>query len=250
MSNKELKYKSLNTYSFNDLKKMAKNMDLLSKKSKQGYIEEITKAFDDYNEYKTEKLDKYKKIKQLGNKGKEGITYLVQDRKGKEFAMKTFRKTKSSVTLKQEYYLQKKAASVGIAPRVVEYDTVHKYIVMEKMDEHLSDLISSQKGKLLMYQQQDIIDIYKKLDEVGVFHADSNILNYMLKGKRLYIIDFGFAKELSPRLLKKLGTNTPNIRLMTLGLIIKLKELNCNSNSWKQLKKYVSSEDINRFQIE
>ena len=101
-------YTLLKNYSFSELKKMAKEMNLDSKKSKSEYIKDIQEAFQDYENYKTKKIDKYTRIRQLGNKGKEGTTYLVKDTKDREFAMKTFRKTKSSNTLKMEYILQKR----------------------------------------------------------------------------------------------------------------------------------------------
>lgn len=242
-------YSLLEKASYGELKKMAKDMDISSKKSRLEYITEIQNAFNEYENYKINKIDKYTRIRQLGNKGKEGTTYLVLD-KEKEFAMKTFRKTKSSNTLKNEYYLQKQASKAGIAPRVVEYDSVSKYIVMEKMDTHLVDLMKKQKGNLLKYQQLEIIDIFKKLDNIGVFHGDSNILNYMLKDKKIYLIDYGFAKEITPKLCKKLGTNSPNIKIMTLGLILKLKELKCPPSAWKYLKREISNEDIKNFQID
>jgi len=235
---------------FSDLKKMAKEMDLPSRRSKSEYITDIQKAFGEYEHYKSDKVDKYTRIRQLGNKGKEGTTYLVRDNKDREFAMKTFRKTKSSNTLKNEYYLQKQAAKAGIAPRVVEYDSVSKYIVMERMDMHLADVMKKQKGNLLRGQQYQIIEIYEKLDKVGVFHADSNILNYMIKGKNIYLIDYGFAKEITPRLCKKLGTDTPNMRMMLLGLVLKLKEMKCPSSAWKYLRKHISDEELERFEIE
>jgi tRNA A-37 threonylcarbamoyl transferase component Bud32 len=186
----------------------------------------------------------------LGNKGKEGTTYLVRDVNDREFAMKTFRKTKSSNTLKNEYTLQKMASKVGIAPRVVEYDSVSKYIVMEKMDVHLVDLMKKQQGNLLRWQQKQILEIFDKLDKVGVFHADSNILNYMMKGKKIYLIDFGFSKEITTRLCKKLGTKYPNMRMMTLGLVLKLKDMKCPPSSWKYLRRHISEEELDRFHIE
>ena len=99
-------------------------------------------------------------------------------------------------------------------------------------------------------QQYQILDIFEKLDSVGIFHADSNILNYMIKNKKIYIIDFGFSKEINEKLIKKLGTSTPNIRMMTLGLVLKLRELNCPSSSWKYLKRRISEEEIEQFKIE
>ena len=243
-------YSLLEKSTFGELAKMAKEMGLPSKRSKAEYISDIQGAFGEYEKYKSHKLDKYTRIRQLGNKGKEGVTYLVTDNKEREFAMKTFRKTKSSNTLKSEYTLQKLAASAGVAPRVVEYDSVSKYIVMEKMDTHLIDIIKKNKGHLSRMYQIQIIELFQKLDTIGVFHADSNILNYMLKNKKIYLIDYGFAKEINSKLTRKLGTETPNLKFMTLGLVLKLKELNCDSSSWKHFKKYISTNDIGKFKID
>ena len=240
---------SLEKLSFSELKKMCKEMSLHDNKSRHDCILNISKAFKEYEIYKENKIDKYTKIKQLGNKGKEGITFLVKNKNNNEFAMKTFKKTKSSNTLKLEYSLQKIASSVGVSPRVVEYDTVSKYIVMEKMTDHLVDVIQKQKCILNKSQQLQIIDIYEKLDKVNVFHGDSNILNYMLKDNKIYIIDFGFSKEINEKLIAKLGTKTPNLHIMTLGFIIKLKELKFNPISWKYLKKYIPTENLIKFNI-
>lgn len=243
-------YSLLEKTSHSELKKMAKEMDLPSHKSRSGYISDIQGAFSEYENYKTKKVDEYTRISQLGNKGKEGTTYLVRDSRNREFAMKTFRKTKSSNTLKNEYLLQKQASKAGIAPRVVEYDSVSKYIVMEKMDLHLVDLMKKQKGNLLRNQQMQILEIFEKLDEAKVFHADSNILNYMIKGPKIYLIDYGFSKEITTRLCKKLGTDQPNTRIMTLGLVLKLMEMKCPPSAWKYLKRKISDDEIKRFNIE
>ena len=242
-------YSLLENTNFGELKKMAKDMGLKSRRSKSEYISDIRDAFGEYEQYKTKKIDKYTRIRQLGNKGKEGTTYLVRDIKDREFAMKTFRKTKSSTTLKNEYSLQKIASKAGIAPRVVEYDSVSKYIIMERMDIHLVDIMKKQQGNLLLWQQKQIIDIFRKLDDVKVFHADSNILNYMMKGKKIYLIDFGFSKEITPRLCNKLGTDCPNMTMMTLGLILKLKEMRCPESSWKYLKCHLPKEELEKFNI-
>lgn len=242
-------YDTLNKCSFQELKKMAKDMGLKLKKSKKEYIQDITSAFKEYENYKKNKIDKYKKIKQLGNKGKDGITYLVENDKQKIYAMKTFKKSKSSNKIKLEYALQKKAALVGVSPRVVEFDTVSNYIVMEKMSHHLIEDMNNQDKTLSKNQQLRILDIYRKLDNIGVFHDDSNILNYMIKDDQIYIIDFGFSKQIDERLIKKLGTKNPNLNIMTLDLIIKLKELNYNPYSWKYLKNVLSEHSINKLKF-
>ena len=71
----------------------------------------------------------------------------------------------------------------------------------------------------------------------------------MLKDNNIYIIDFGFSKEINSKLIRKLGTDSPNLRIMTLGFILKLKELNCNPLSWSLLKLYISPNEIQRFKI-
>ena len=165
----------------------------------------MLKCFKEYEKYKKEKVDKYVKIKQLGEKGKEGTTFLVKTIDGNEYAMKTFKKTKSSDRLRKEAYLQEKASEFNITPKIIEIDTISKYIVMEKLDEHLIDKMKKQDGNLTENQQKQIIKIFKFLDKAKVFHADSNILNYMFKGKKLYIIDFGMSQLIDEKLIKKLG---------------------------------------------
>ena len=159
--------------------------------------------------------------------------------------MKTFRKHKSPITLKQEVKLQKIAGKAGISPQVIDKDLVSKYIVMTKMDYHLIDVMKKQKGILKQIQQKQILEIFKKLDEIGIFHADANILNYMIKDGKIYIIDFGMSKIIDDGLIKKLGTSTPNLNIMTLGLVLKLKELGCPSESYKTLKKLYQTKIFN-----
>jgi tRNA A-37 threonylcarbamoyl transferase component Bud32 len=240
-------YSQLENYSYIELKNLAQSMDLPIKRNKVGLIEEITNAFKEYETYKRTKIDKYQRFEQLGEKGKEGTTYLVKTKDGSEYAMKTFRKQKSSSNLCKEAELQKMAADLGASPNVIDIDTVSKYIVMEKMDKHLVDLIKQQEGSLSKQQQKQIISIYKKLDKAGVFHGDANLLNYMFKGNKLYIIDFGMAKEITIALVKKLGTETPNIQIMTLGFALKLREMKCPPQSYEYIISYLSHEQRLQF---
>jgi tRNA A-37 threonylcarbamoyl transferase component Bud32 len=241
-------YENLNELNYFQLKTMAIEMGLKVRRSKKDLIISISKAFDEYNEYKKDKLDKYKKSEKLGE-GKEGTTYIVKTKSGNKYAMKTFRKQKSSKNLRKEAELQQIAASVGISPNVVDIDTVSKYIVMDLLDRHLWEDVVKKKGLLEKTYQKQIISIFKKLDECGVFHADANVLNYMIKGKKLYIIDFGMAKQITSELKKKLKTNSPNMTFMTLGLILKLKEMNCMRESYSYLARYISDTDRKKFEI-
>jgi predicted Ser/Thr protein kinase len=104
---------------YEDLKNIAKDMDIEIPRSKDKLIDSMIKCFEEYEKYKKNKIDKYEKIKQLGEKGKEGITYLVKTSKGKEYAMKTFKKSKSSSKLKKEAKLQEMASEYGVAPKII-----------------------------------------------------------------------------------------------------------------------------------
>lgn len=244
-----MNYEQLDEYTFGQLKDMAGKMDIPIKRSKLLLVNEIKDALKEYEHYKHTKLDKYERKGQLGNKGKEGITYLVETRKGKEYAMKTFRKQKSSATLRKEAELQKRAATQDAAPNVIDIDTVSKYIVMEKMDKHLVDIMKTQNGNIKESQQKQIIKLYKKMDTAGVFHGDSNLMNYMLRKGQIYMIDFGMAKEINSSLIKTLKTSTPNMDIMTLGIILKLKELGCPESSYSVFKKYLTSDQLEKFKI-
>jgi tRNA A-37 threonylcarbamoyl transferase component Bud32 len=237
-----MNYSDLEKFSCSELKQIAIQMGLLCPRGKDQLIKEITTAFKEYEIYKTEKIDKYCKGEQLGEKGKEGTTFLVTRKDGAEYAMKTFKKQKSSSKMTKEAELQKLAADFGASPNVIDIDTVSKYIVMEKMDVHLVDLIKAQGGILTKQQQKHIISIYKKLDKAGVFHGDANLLNYMYKGNKMYIIDFGMAREITKALINSLGTEVPNMHIMTLGLALKLRELKFPPISYEYIVEHLSDE--------
>jgi tRNA A-37 threonylcarbamoyl transferase component Bud32 len=236
------------TFSYLELKNIAKNMCIKISRSKRSLIQDVLKAFKEYEKYKRDKIDRYTKIVQIGNKGKEGLTYLVKTSDNREYAMKTFRKSKSSDRLRKEADFQKMAADVGIAPNVVNIDTVSKYIVMEKLDKHLIEYIHK-NGELSKTHQKQIIIIYKKLDSIGVFHGDANLMNLMVKGKKVFIIDFGMSKEITTYLVKKLGTKTPNVHIMTLGIILKMKSLDLPKQSYEILVKYLTEDQRSQFKI-
>lgn len=241
-----MKKVDLTMYSYGELKDMANEMGIKIRRSKVELMKDISRGFKEYENYKKEKIDRYKRIMQLGEKGKEGTTYLVET-KGKHYAMKTFRKQKSSAMLRKEAELQSMAAEVGASPKVIDIDTVSKYIVMEKLDQHLYEILKKNGGNMSRAIQKQIITIYKKLDHAGVFHGDANLLNYMFKGRQLYIIDFGMAKEITNRLVYKLGTRTPNLNIMTLGLVLKLKEVGASPSSYNYLVKHLSEEQRSQF---
>ena len=257
----------LNKLTYTELKEIFKEteLDIKIPKKKEELIEIILKWIKEYKREKKKKekekakekdpvetktkKDKYEIIKQLGENGMQGITYLVKDRKGNEYAMKTFKKSKSSDRIKKEAMLQDMASEYGIAPKIVDVDLEKKYIVMEKMDKHLTDVISKQNGDITESQQKQLIRIFKGLDKAKVFHNDANILNYMFRKQKLFIIDFGISQEIDEKLIKKLGTSTPNIERMTLGFIITLKKQNCKSSSYSHLIKFIDPEEVKNLKL-
>jgi len=204
---------------------------------------------DIHNEINNHRKGIYTIGKRLGSPGKEGITYLATASNGEDFAVKTFRRGKSVDRMCREARLQEMAASEGAAPSIVDIDTEMKRIYMEKMDRHLLHVMEKQGNCLTPLQQKQILKLYKSLDKAKVFHGDVNIYNYMYRGKRLYMIDYGIAKEINRSLIRELGTKTPNMDIMTLGLILKLKEMGYSPSSYDLLKTYINPKHIARFKI-
>lgn len=183
---------------------------------------------------------------QIGNKGKEAKTYIVKDKFKSIYAMKTFRSTKSSTKIHEEVQLQRRCSERGISPKIIDYDTEKKFIVMEKMDGHLLDSINANGGNISVDIQRQLLHIFKELDSAGVFHGDANLMNYMYRGNKIYIIDFGYSKPITDALIKKLGTSSPNMTLMLLGFVLKLKG-RCHPSSYRILQSHISPEKIKEF---
>ena len=208
----------------------------------------ISKELDSEKDedYKRISTNKYKKCEQLGNTGKDAKTYLVFDKYDNQYAMKVFKKTKSGKKIAEEVHMQKLCSDAQISPKVVDYDTENKFIVMEKMDGHLFHVIQN-TGILSEDFQRQILAIFKTMDRIGVFHGDANMMNYMIRGNKLYIIDFGYGTIINESQIKKLGTSKPNIEIMLLGFILKLKDMKCGEASYNKLVKYISSEKREKF---
>lgn len=238
----------LNELRLSELRSYCERMELVNKKSKAGMIHSIQKAFTEYIDYKERRT--WIKNAQIG-KGKNATTFLATNHGGDQYAMKEFRKTKSSLTIKNEYELQKMAAKKGISPKLydIHCDDKAKYIVMERMDEQLYDRIVKQRGVLTKKQQLRILEIFQILDGLKVFHNDANLSNFMIKNRKIYIIDFGLAKIIDKALINRLKTEHPNMKLMLLGVVLKLKEHNVPSDSYVYLKTELSQHTTEKYKI-
>jgi len=203
-----------------DLKDIARKFNIsLTPSGKTALIQRIYNRYCDIKKYIS-----YTYVKQLGHEGKDGRTFLALDEHNHEVAIKIFRKHKNSHSIEREAKLQSIAAEKGIAPKVLHYDGEGKFIVMEKLDVNLFDCFKKQNGQLTRSQQKWIIKLFKKLDECKVFHGDPNPLNFMKKGNKWFIIDFGFSKLMNRTNRLRYG-DTPNMTYMPLGLKMKLRKV-------------------------
>ena len=243
---REDKY-NLHNLSFHKIRDLASSMRLPRRRSKDEYIGDIENVFDICKEHT--KGEKYTKIKQLGKRGKDGTVYLVKNKNGKKFAMKVFRKNKNSKSLIREYDMQKEASKIGVAPKVVECNVKEKYIVMERMDRLLIDSMKKRNGLLTRTRQMEILNIFRKLDKARIFHGDPNLLNFMIKNGRIYLIDYGFSKPITEEFMRKEKTQTPNMTIMSLGFILKLRDLKCPPESWTCFKKKISNKIANKYDL-
>lgn len=94
---------------------------------------------------------------QLGVAGKDGITYKA-DINGKNYAIKTFKKSKSKKKLEKEIEYQRLAADAGVSPKVLNVNLKKKYIVMELMNELLIDYMKRKGLKKLELKHEEFQD--------------------------------------------------------------------------------------------
>lgn len=217
-----------------------------TKKSNKKEEERKSKKKDDNkkstNKKEVKKEDEYIILERTGYQGKEGLVYTCKKKGGKkEYVMKKFKKTKSENNILKEAELLSRAAKAGLSPKVIDINTKEKWIVMDKLDKSLFDILKETGGVISKEYQKRMIEIFKKLDDLDISHGDPSALNFMEKDGQLYIIDFGFGKEM------KKG-DEKNIRVMPLGFILKVKDI-CGTKGFGELLKYISKEDKKSFGI-
>lgn len=236
-------YSTIDSFNTKQLKDIANELKIKYTGSKTDMI----------NFIRAERDILYKRHEQLGDSGKDATTFLVKVKNNDDteslYAMKSFKAKKSGDRILREAEIQRMLSTHGICPRVIDVETTlkSKYIVMEKLDRHLID-VNGEKKVPLTYQKQ-LVKLYKSMDELGIFHGDANPLNYMIKKSKLYVIDFGMSKDINPALLKKLKTDKPNLHIMTLGMILKLKNMDYPKESYEFLVKQLTDEQRKDFDL-
>lgn len=202
-----------------ELRKIAREYQVSISTHRKTLIQNIYERYCELKKYMN-----YTFIRQLGREGKDGRTFLALDSNKKEVAVKIFKKSKSSHSIVREAKLQMIAAKHGLSPKVLDYDGDAKYIAMELLDTNLYDCFCEQEGQLTSEQQREVIRLFDKLDRCKVFHGDPNPLNFMKKGSKWYIIDFGMAKPITDKVRIRYG-DTPNKRYMSLGFLLQFRSI-------------------------
>ncbi len=179
------------------------------------------------------------KKNQLGREGKEGKVYTVSKPSGKkEYAMKVFKRTKSSKNIENEAVFAKIAYKHGISPKIIEVNLDEKYIVMERCDMTILDLMKEQKYVLKVEQQRKLLKIFSELDKIGIMHNDPNPLNILVTSDKSFkLIDFGMAKKCEL-------TKCENKRLMTVGFLLHMKQQNYPLDKLSYMLNSLSKEDV------
>ncbi len=222
-----------------DLAIISRKAGLDSGLTREEMVRKLRPIFKLVEKSRQEPIKTWQKGDILGVKGKEGTVYEVS-KGGTKYAMKCFKSTKSENRLQREGDFLQRAAKIGVSPKVVEINPEEHYIVMDLLEENLFDVLKSTQGKLTEKIQKDMITIFKKLDKEGIMHGDPNPLNFMFKKGKLYIIDFGFASEIDEDLKKKVG-KSPNVEMMSLGFILKVKDM-CPPKNFPILLESISPE--------
>jgi hypothetical protein len=180
------------------------------------------------------------KLTQSGRQGKEGLTLLMTASNGKKYAIKTFGKQKSLKKVQQEAEIQNLVYDSGkVTARVYAFGKSsvngRPFIIMDAFSETLEEWVKKQREarneeggivKLSEKMQKDILNTYKTMDKINVLHRDPKPDNFMIDSNgKVYIIDFGMAKKITPKMLKakaKIGIvfgEEPNIKIGLLRLM-------------------------------
>ena len=211
---------------------IAKKLDVDIPKTITSKIDILNKIIDILDQ-----RDRVSTIRMLGVEGRDGKVYEVVYQ-GKRCALKQFKPEKSKKDIQKEAKFLELASSHGISPKVYCVDLTRKYIISELLHETLFDRLKHQNGKMSLPQQQQLIGILDKLDQIEVYHGDPSPLNFMFDSKdRLYAIDYGFAK---------LSKNKKKSDML-LGFILQMKNIGIDvDHEYSLLKTHISNQDLKK----
>ena len=199
--------------------------------------------------------NKYKIIEKL-KEGSFGIIFKGENVRTSDIvAIKFEPKDIDKKTLKNEAKIYQYFGRLDGFPQLKWFGTNENntYLVMDLLGVSLSEMIQYYKAfslKTVLLLGVQIIKRIQILHEKCLLHRDIKTDNFLFgsgQTNKLYIIDFGMSQLIDEKLIKKLGIDTPNLTLMNLGFILKLKELKCPASSYSHLITFVSGKDKSKY---
>ena len=174
--------------------------------------------------YRLRKFIGYTYVKQLG-KGLHGRVFLAKTDKQEFVAVKLFHENVSAGSIARQVHFQQLAAEHGISPGIVDWCAEGKFIAMRQMEGDLLGHLRLKNGKLSANVQKKLVRVFEELDRIHIFHADSNLGNFMFdKQGNWAIVDFGLSKNITNSMQVQYG-RSPNSWWGVQSLCKKLAQL-------------------------
>lgn len=127
-----------------------------------------------------------------------------------------------------QVHMQQICHHANISPGLKWIDFDKNCILMEKLNCNLLTFLTKMKSKhtphMMKQIQNEIITKWKELDDLQIFHNDSNICNIMLDDEfHVKIIDFGFSIQCDS------DSNVTNMKQNPAAYVKWIKEWNLNN---------------------
>jgi len=135
------------------------------------------------------------------SKGYSSEVFLVQDRKGKKFALKVEKgKSPRRDFLRKETENLKAANSINVGPKLIDYDSESKAVLMEFIEGVTFEkyLFETNVSKKQLHKFiSELLKQAKKMDEIGLDHGQlaGKGRNILVRKNRPVIIDFEKASQ-------------------------------------------------------
>jgi serine/threonine protein kinase len=98
-----------------------------------------------------------------------------------------------------EIKLQRRGAKLKLAPKIIDYfwDESTAYILMDRIfGKSIYDLYGDNSKDVPTKVFNQIRDILEKLYSAGIEYSDISSYNFIIDNEKMYVIDFGHAKEI------------------------------------------------------
>jgi len=163
------------------------------------------------------------------SRGAEAILYkkdsvIIKKRISKGYRIKILDEKLRKERTKREVRLLVEAKRNGVnVPKVIEKDLINFKIEMEYIEgDVLKDVLDKMDSSGLKNVSKEIGKSLSKLHNAGIIHGDLTTSNMVLRGDKLYLIDFGLG-----RISTKIEDKAVDIHLLKSSLVSK------HSRVWK-----------------